>query len=509
MDQQSVLSTSKRRFLTGSAAAFAATMLPHQRLALAAQEYDLIVIGAGTAGIPAAIFASQRGAKVLVIEKSTIIGGTLDRSTAQMSAAGTVFQERAGITDTADKHYEDIMRISRNTADPELSRLFVANAADSINWLAEHGFEPKQGHPVKGAAHEPFETRRYLWGADGGRTLQAVMEPLYRAGENAGQIKSLMEHRAVDLIQGRDGRVTGVVAEDAAGKLTDFAARNVLIASGGCAANPRMYADLHGVPLTAMVAHPMSQGEGITLGQSAGGQLWGGDKYMCLFGAMLADDSYPSPIDASLQYRIDVRQPWELYVNAHGKRFMQEDNPSANYRELALADQPGHRFWVVADQSIRERAPMLMQGWDKDQQDQFFERGHPMLSTAGTLDALAVKGGIHPRSLGETVAEYNRGVRKAGSDPFGREHRPAALTQPPYYALRLTGWSLISFAGLVVDDQLRVLNEKGAPIRNLYAAGEVIGAGATSGHAYTNGAMVTPAITFGRLLGQRMLDFAT
>ena len=80
------------------------------------------------------------------------------------------------------------------------------------------------------------------------------------------------------------------------------------------------------------------------------------------------------------------------------------------------------------------------------------------------------------------------------------------IARPPYYAVQMQGWTVISFAGLAVDERLRVIDPGRRPIPNLYAVGEVIGAGATSGRAYTNGMLVTPALTFGRLLGQQYLQ---
>lgn len=97
--------------------------------------YDLIVIGAGTAGIPAAIFAAARGARVLMLDAANDIGGTLHLSTGQMSAAGTKLQASLGIVDSAQAHFDDVMRISKGTADPELVRLAVDNAATSFDWL--------------------------------------------------------------------------------------------------------------------------------------------------------------------------------------------------------------------------------------------------------------------------------------------------------------------------------------------------------------------------------------
>ena len=128
-----------------------------------------------------------------------------------------------------------------------------------------------------------------------------------------------------------------------------------------------------------------------------------------------------------------------------------------------------------------------------------------MFSRAESLHTLALTAKLDPRALARTVARYNSDIASGGTDQFGRLHRPLPIATPPFYAIEMQGWTLVSFAGLNVDTQLRVLDSASRPIPNLYALGEVIGAGATSGNAYTNGMLVTPAITFGRLLGQRIL----
>jgi fumarate reductase flavoprotein subunit len=502
-------SSSKRAFIKAIGAGALVGVLPTWRRAEAATtSYDLIVIGAGTAGMPAAIFAAERGARVLVIEKSPVLGGTLDRSGGQMAASRTVFQKAKGIEDSPDAHYADNMRINNWTSDPLVTRMFVDNAGDSVNWLAANGFKPLDDHPVKGAGHEFFTTARYQWGKENGKTILHTMEPLFMKQVNAGRITLLLSTGAVDLIQDKAGAVVGVVAEDAGGKLTDHIGKNVLLAAGGCASNPRMYYDLHGVALTAAIANPFSQGMGLTLGQNAGGYLRGGEKYIGSFPSLLADDTYPSAVDGDFEHHPAVRPPWELYVNARGARFMREDHPSIDYRERGVLHQPGERFWIVADQAMVDKAPPWFPKWSKEKFLGHFAT-HPMFTKADSLHALAVKAGINAVALEGTIKAYNTALAEGAEDAFGRAHRPLPVTNGPYYAVRLTATQLKSFAGLAIDGRLRVIRPDGAAIPNLFAAGEIIGGGATGGAAYTNGSMVTPALTFGRLVGQRMMAFKT
>ena len=497
----------RRHFIGATGLALGLGAIPGSiRHAAANETWDLIVIGGGTGGLPTALFAAAR-ARVLVIEKAPILGGTLDRSTGQVAAAGTVFQRAKGIADSPDAHYDDIMRINSHTSDPELTRLFVDHAGAAMNWLATNGYQVEPDHPVTGSGHEHFRIARYQWGAKGGWSIFETLQPLVENAIDRGQLTVMSATSAVELMLDKTGGVAGVVVEDRAGQRFDLRARNVVLATGGCASNPHMFEELHGVPLYCQIAHPNSQGIGISLGLSAGGTVRGGDLYAPLLGAILANDYFPSPPAALPPLNPSLRPPWELLVNSHGQRFVREDHPSIDHMEKLLSQQPGHRHWAVFDAEILQSAPPLVPGWTRQQLIDACNQ-QPMFYSAATLGELAVRAGVNSHNLMATVADYNRARAKQSPDPFGLEHRPLPIAKPPFYAIRMQGWTLVSFAGLTVNSQLQVTNADGVPVPNLYAVGEVIGAGATSGSAYTNGMLVTPAITFGRLLGQRILKFS-
>lgn len=497
---------SKRSFLAGAGATMALSSQTFSSRRAMAQnsKWDLIVVGGGTAGMPAALFAAERGAQVLLIDIAPQLGGTMDRSSGQVAAAGTVWQKEQGIEDSPDAHYDDVMRINRNTSDPRLTRLLVDNAADTLNWFAARGFEVMDGHPVIGGGHEPFTTRRYQWSPDAARGFQNIMEPLIEQAQKNGNLKVLVDTGVVDLVQDASGAVVGVVTENDTGERMDYRASSVLLTSGGCASNPRMFENLHGTPLYCEVAYPYSQGQGITLGLGAGGYVRGGDKYAVLFGAVMDNEYFPAPRLVGASLAPQRRQPWEVYVNVHGKRFIREDEPSVAHREYTLGLQPGQRHWAIFDQYILDNAPPFLPRWSREKLDDAFI-DHPMFSKAETIAELAVKAGVNPYNLEREIESYNRGIASGQPDSMGRQHRPVTVGNGPFYAIRLQGWNVMSYAGLGVDGQLRVTREDGSPIPNLYAAGEVTGNATTSGHALTNGMGVTPALTFGRLLGQKII----
>jgi fumarate reductase flavoprotein subunit len=490
-----------RRTLLTTAAALSLTRADTTR-ADPSQHYDVIVVGGGTAGIPCALFAAQGGARVLLIEKSPALGGTLFWSTGQIAGSGTVFQQRLGITDNPDAHFDDCMRINENTADPALTRLTVDHAGNTINWLAEHGFEVMEGHPVTGIGHDHFTTRRYQQGIKSGLSILDAFLPSLEARIAQQQVTLQTGTAVKGLIQERSGKIVGVTATGPSGT-HDYRGSHVVLASGGCAANPRLFEDLHGVPLYAKTAYPTSQGDGLILGMSAGAAIVGGEKYASLPGLVPDTWQTPSQMHAWAPLHPLVRQPWEILVNARGERFVREDHPSVHQIERGIYRQPGHRHWAVFDADMLEKSEPIIPDWSRDRLAAEHQT-HPMFSRAMSLKELAFRAGINAATLQQSIDDYNQRLLKGEPDRFGRLHRPVAIDTPPFYAIAMQGWTLVSFAGLSVNAQLQVLDTQQKPISNLYAIGEVIGAGATSGAAYTNGMLVTPAITFGRLLGSAL-----
>ena len=498
----------KRRFLIGAgstAVGLAVARAAHGDAPPGPGAWDLIVIGAGTAGLPAAIFAARRGARVLLLEASAQLGGTLHLSTGQMSAAGTKLQKSKGIVDTAKDHYDDVIRISRGTANPELVRLSVFNQGSTLDWLMDNGFEVMPDQPILGFGHEPYLNRRYQWGPEGGVSILKVLEREIAPEISSGRIAFLSRHEAKELVLGNGGRVTGVITKDDSGKQHRHIGRFVLLSCGGYSYNPTLFREINGAPQHVAIAYPYSRGQGLAMGRAVGGYVRGADKFIVNFGIVCAsDEDFAPPLASPITYP-ERRQPWEIIVNVHGRRFVREDTTSIDDRDKSILKQPELRSWIVFDDVICREAPMLFDGWSREQFNDSFS-SQPLFYRADSLAALAAKTGVDAAGLANTVAEYNAG-QKAGRDALGRVHMPRPITVPPFYAIRQVGFTASSVAGLAVDNELRVIRKDGSVIDGLYAAGEMIGTSQLMGNAIVGGMIVTPALTFGRLLGERMIPF--
>jgi len=497
----------KRSFISMMGAAAAGLSLSGRAAAAADTVWDVIVIGGGNAGLPTAIFAAQRGARVLIIEAASTVGGTLFMSSGQMSAAGTKLQKQKGIVDSPQLHYDDIMRISKNTANPGLVKLAVFNAAGTFDWLMDNGFDVHPAHPETGTTHEPYSKARYAWGQKGGISILNVLNAQLQPLIDSGQVKVLTSTQAKELILDASGAVVGVATTNQSGSVERHQGNSVVLTVGGYTANTQMFEKYDGVKRYSECTYPFSQGAGITLGLGAGGYVRGGEHHLPLFGAIMASDNYPSPFLATIRPWPPTTPPWGIYVNKQGKRFLREDIPSHDAFEEALRAQSDERCWLILDDEMLKTMPPFIARWTREQiMDSFGTK--KMFYKAADTAALAGATGIDGTALAATIAQFNAG-QQSGKDVLGRKHMPLPIAKAPYYAIRLQSWMLMGFAGLAVNDDLQVIRKDGKPIRNLYAAGELLGAGQLMGRSYCGGMSVTPALTFGRLLGQRLIKFDT
>ncbi len=467
------------------------------------QIWDVIVVGAGSAGMPLAICAGLRGANVLVIEGNDHLGGQLHWSSGQLSAAGTRLQATKGIHDTPALHLADALRISRGTVSEAALKPVIDGCADTLQWLLDAGYAVMSEHPITYFAHEPYQIPRTYFGPAAAVGIYDALLPLYRAQTAAGKLTTRLNTMVSALLQDSTGAVSGVHWKS--GRETGEAhGRNVVLATGGFARNPKKFLEYTGYPLYSWCSEH-SQGRGHDLGLAAGGVLKHGDKYLCTFAGIhnpKRTDQYMVLTNLTPQ----LRQPWEMYVNLEGRRFMREDDPSVDAREHALLRQSKMSFWAVYDQGIVDAAakPFFF-GLTPAELNPLWNV-HASFRSADSLLLLAERCDLNAETLSASAEGLNASVALGKDTAFGREHLPLKLgTRGPYYAVLHHGISVVGWAGLDTDPNCRVLNAKGGAIGNLYAVGEVRGFGLMNGNAFIGGMGLQPALTMGRLLGQKLL----
>lgn len=470
-----------------------------------AETVDVAVIGAGTAGIPAACHAAASGLRTALVERLDRVGGTMWFGTGQISAAGTSLQRERGIRDDPDQHYADVMRISRGTAHPDFVRLAVDLAPETIERLRGGGMDFHPDCPGIVFNHEPYSQPRTYWGMRKALSILDVMVAELAVAQKRDGLTLLLNHALTGLLpDGADG-VAGILVQGPDGTIREVRARQVVLTTGGYAGNPQVFGELmSGLPLYGPL-YPSASGGGIMAARSLGAQLWRLENFLPSVGGF---EEEPGTHRVNWADRPmltpQIRLPWELLVNLDGHRFMAEDEESIDKREHGLLAQRDLSFFIVFDAAILRQAPALFPQWPGGELERRLGN-HPAFLKAESMDALAAMMGVDPAVLSAEVAAYNRAVAE-GTDRLERRHMPLPVTEGPFFAIRNHGVSIKSPGGLAIDASLRVLREDGARFRNLYAAGEAIGGGLLSGKAYVGGMSITPALGFGRHLGREILQ---
>lgn len=479
--------------------------------------YDVIVVGAGTAGMPTAIFAAQRGASVLLVEQDTKVGGTLWYSGGQMAATGTRLHKERGIDDTPEEFLEDMRRICHDTFNEPIFRIHAENSGATLDWLLDLGYNVDPECPGVLMVHEPYFTKRSFWSPEEGKALIKCIEPALMKEVKKGGIDLRFGMECTALLQDDSGAVVSVGVKSDRGE-QEFYGNNVVITSGGYAANPEMFQKYSpGTPHYSST-NPKSQGKGIKLLELVNAKIEGGENVLPSYACVLDDPDDPvcsTYIGGNgnalsdyvwLDTAPQSRQPWEVHINMHGERFLREDIPSVDDRELALEKQPEWRMFIVFDEGVRQNAPKITPFWS-DEELKAALGTHPSFLKADSLNELAEAMEVDAGTFNTTIERYNSFVAGQHDPDFGRECLPKQIKKPPFYAIRCVGMSVMSPAGVVTDETFNVIDTHGNAIPNLYAAGEVLGFGRLGGHAFIPGGSVTPALTFGRLLGQSILQW--
>jgi flavocytochrome c len=465
---------------------------------------QLLIIGAGTAGMACAITAAENGARVLVIEKTDFIGGTLHLTGGHMSGGGTRRQRERNIEDSPENHFNEVQEICRKTADEALVRLAVDEAPKTLDWLDDLGFEWDESTPKIIFGHVTYKKPRTHFGIEKGVSIFKVFEPVWNRFVSSGNIEVLFNHKLESLLV-KNGKVVGVIANG-----EKFFAENTILATGGYAGNPKMYARLHPwKPRLITAASEHSTGEGIEIAEKIGGKIWNTEKLISGLGAVETEPNSSRADfwnDWAMVYTSAYRPPREIYVNAQGKRFMDENEIDADKRERDLEQQTGEKFWAIFDENaLLEEGMNLIPMWSVERIRAEAEK-EKCLWKAETIAKLADKIGVPKNALVETVEEFNGFVENQKDEQFGRTYLQNSVAKPPFYALLTYGSSLVSCGGLAINAELQVVDKDDQPIPNLYAIGEIIGTGATTGNAFCSGMVITPALSFGRILGRKLSE---
>lgn len=472
--------------------------------------YDLIIVGAGTAGMACAIEAAQRGASIAVIEKAGKIGGAMHWSGGHMSGGGTQLQIRNGIEDSIQDHYDDIIRINGGSGDLDLIRKAVEEAPNTLNWLDDHNFPWAPECPRIIYGHVPYTKPRTQYGANKAISIFETMKPLWDEQVKAGRIHCKLNSKFVKL--GKADGVFNAVHYESDGETIEAQGKKIVITSGGYGSNQDFFKEKHGdIPFSSS-AYPDSTGEVMIYMEDIDASFRMADYHLpSLGGIELEPGSQRANFNEAWAMVLTsvYRQPRDIYVNTDGKRFLAEDEINADTREREVVKQKDWVFYVIFDEDALMTKddngvenPIII-GWDTNKIKEEAKRNKAIF-VADSIEELATKTTLPAEQLAETIAEYNDMVDNGEDPDLGRTYLKHKIANGPFYAVKVFASLLVTFGGLTVNENLQLVDKEGKIMPGLYAAGEVLGLGATSGSAFCSGMAITPAISFGRILGRQL-----
>ena len=489
---------------------------------------DIVIVGAGGAGMTAAIAAANEGKNVVIVESQAMVGGNSVRSTGGMNAAKTPaqdeneFAESAGVEKTLETaasewagneaitaladtvagqwaEYQanpvgyfdsvELMELDtliggHGTNDPALVEALCSNSADAIAWLSEQGIELTSVSSFGGASvkriHRPVDSE--------GKTISvgSYMIPLLQAKCEELGVEFIMNTTANEILTDANGAAVGIAATDKNGAAVTVNAKAVILATGGFGANLDMVVeykpDLAGFMTTNA---PGAQGQGIDMAVAIGA------------GTVDMDQIQIHPtVEANTAALITegLRGDGAILVNAEGNRFTDEVGTRDVVSAAEIA-QTGSYSWLVIDQAMAD-ASSVIQGYIKN--------GYTV--TGETYEELAEAMGVDAAAFAATMDKWNAAVAAGVDEEFGRTSFANPLDTAPYYAIKVTAGIHHTMGGLTINPQTQVLAGDGTVIDGLYAAGEVTGG--VHGGNRLGGNAVADFVVFGRIAGEQAAAYA-
>lgn len=442
------------------------------------KEADVIVIGAGGAGLTSAIAAHEKGAKVILIEKTELLGGNTNYATAGLNAAGTKVQEKLGEKDSPELFFEDTMKGGKNKNNKELVKVLANNSSAIVDWLIERGADLSEITSTGGQSAK--RTHRPTGGSAVGPN---IVSALSKTAENE-KIDIRKGTKAIELVKGKN-RIIGVKVKDTDGKEYIIKAKAVIVATGGFGANAQMVEKynpkLKGFGSTN---NPAIVGDGIVMVEKVGGALVD----------MKEIQTHPTVVHKKTNMITEaVRGEGAILVNKDGKRFIDELQ-TRDVVSKAILEQNGKSAFLIFDEGIRTKLKAA---------DGYVKKG---FAVEGTLEEIATKIGADVKTLEATLNKYNEAVKTKVDSEFNKKTLPKELTGTKYYAIEISPAVHHTMGGVRINTNAEVLGKNGRPIKGLYAAGEVTGG--IHGANRIGGNAVADITVFGKIAGENAATFS-
>ena len=450
-------------------------------------EVPIVIVGAGAAGLCAALAAKEAGADPLVIERDAVPKGSTSLSAGLIPAAGTRFQRAKGIDDTPQLFAADIQRKAKREANEEVVAAVSQGAGQVIEWLAD-----RYGLPfdVIDNFNYPGHSVMRMHGLPT-RTGLELIDRLRNAAETSG-ISIVVECIVETLLVEPDGRIRGVEIVRGDGALERIGCETLILACNGYGGNPDLVRRLFPEMADALYfGHPGNQGDAVIWGDALGAQL-------AHLGAYQGHGSVATPHNILITWAVIMQGGFQ--VNGQGRRFCDE---SQGYSEQAaeVLRQPGGVAWSVFDARIASVARQFEDFREAERNGAIVTRE----SLPALVDAMRVPAEAFAAEWTEIEALKKRAER----DRYGRQFAPEQQFAPTFHAVKVTGALFHTQGGLVVDAACRVKRKDDTLFPNLLAAGgAAVGVSGSTAAGYLSGNGLLTATVLGRLAGKTAAQLA-
>lgn len=456
----------------GDPAAFAAAVVPKKTAKKVLKESaDIVVVGAGGAGISAAVKAETLGKSVILIEKMPTIGGATVLNAGTLIATGSRYQREVmkETKDSPELAYKDIFRVGKNKNDPVLVKMVTEKVGGVVDWLI---YDMKIPYGPAATQYPDHSANRQL-GVEGRSVnfLHLMKDKFLGMGG-----KLMLETRAQSFIE-KDGRVVGVKAVDAAGNTVELTSKAVILASGGYGADQsKLPSKMKNYLFYGVDGET---GDGFKMGEAIGA------------GTINLDlvKMYPQGVETRPHHGLaatasstdTMKKSGAIYVNKLGQRFVDE-NAGLGVLTDKTVEQPGSIAYIVMDEAAWKQYvaksledKLVPSAESLDQWAKIVNNGHPVMAVSKSLEEAAKTMGIDPKGLEATVKHWNDEV-KAGKDAdFGRRITGGLAEGGTWRIVEQKVRYQTTLGGLKANGSMQILDKKGQPIQGLYGAGCVVG----------------------------------
>ena len=433
---------------------------------------DVVILGAGAAGLSAALEASNAGASVVVLEKQGIVGGSTTRSGGKLVAAGTKQQEEAGFTgDTAEDLYNYSSSFDAyHEIDADKLHEFTDHALEDVQWLEGLGVDVINVEPI----HSSITPWRVLNTKGGGGQVSGIggqiTVPLYDAVAKTDT--QFIYNCTADEILMKDGKAVGAKGTMKDGSTVTVNAKGVIIATGGYASNHELGSVYYKNYSTSVPAGNV--GDGFTMAEAVGADVY--------------QSKGVQEVAVSFTCGVGINEESGLVVNNKGERVVDEWTYQSHVA-TALRESGSEGGWYIA--CSNDPNPTVQYGMTLDS-----------TLSAETVEELAEKMGADPETLAATVTRYNELCDKGVDEDFGKPSEYLTKLEGPYYAIQMNPVLTVTFGGINTDTASHVLDKEGNVIGGLYAAGETAFVGIFGSEYPSCGVAIGSSVHYGRLAGQ-------